>query len=579
MKEIILFNRALNKTSLSFKEVNSLANAKGYLVHPECLNERVLNFLKTLPINYNSTFYKAWNDVVSKNRDELFLDQILHYMSTYGSDFMDKPYIPNENPELVSYEDYSIILPISISEIENKIQTMFNSGIALKQETIDNCLELIEELSLTINYDNIKNKEVCMYIHKKRNTIPSKPEEMVRYLVYTYTGKTLLIKDKATINAIRNVKLNNIFNNMDLVKLSSVFFRYKPIFLAMKNGNECTINKLRKLANVHHKPYEFTFFEKILSGTVDLSDLEKNLENLNNYKKVVLLQTIKIRNKNTEIKPYIIRNGKIWIGENNKNNNKNYYSLIYSMIYKSLITSLNKKKACSVKLHPSINLTLPTSEKNFIGNLPFGSYINLNNSNSIIGINWKEIDGASDLDFSLIDSNENKIGWNSYYYNKDNSVIYSGDMTSANPEATELLFCKNELPNGVIKINNYCGSPNSKYTLFFAKTDSDYTVEYNKMVNPNDIIFSTQLEMTSNEMLIGIIVNNKFIFNNIRTGNKRVSNGNSITTNYILYSENTNDCYLDLKQVLSDAGFTFVDNNPDLDLSILDKSSLINLLA
>ena len=35
----------------------------------------------------NATFYRAWNDVLSKTRFELLFDQIMHYSTTYGTNF------------------------------------------------------------------------------------------------------------------------------------------------------------------------------------------------------------------------------------------------------------------------------------------------------------------------------------------------------------------------------------------------------------------------------------------------------------------------------------------------------------
>jgi hypothetical protein len=579
MKEIILFGKALAETNISFKDCNTIANQKGYIVDPKCCNKRVMNWLGTLPTNYNSTFYKSWNDVVSKNRIELLFDQIKHYCSTYGTNFEGEVYIPNENPDIIAFNDYKVISPISISEIGEKIQGMFNSGIALKQETIDDCLSLVDEFNIPIDINSIKNKEVLMYVHKKNNTFPNKPEEMVRFLVYLYTGKTLLIKDKATIKAIKAnpSEYSHLLENMGLDKLAEVFHRFKPLFLAMKKNNERIINKIARLADKFHKPYQFGYFEQLLSGKADLSLLDENLKYLNNFKKVLLLQTIKVRRTGVEILPVLIRNGKLWVTEK-KNNDKAFYSVVYTVIYKSLIDSLSKK-SCKIRLNPSINLALPTSEKNFIGNVPFGSYVDIADNNSIIGINWRGDESGDDLDLSYLDEKGNKIGWNSSYYDDDKSIIYSGDMTYANPEATELMYVKNRFPNGVVKINGYSDWENSKFTLIFAKTNSDYVAEYNKTIDPNDIIFSTKLELISREMLIGILTNNRFTFANIRTGNKRISNGNDITTNYIDYCEKTSNCLLNLKDVLTDAGFEFVTENPDIDLSVLDKSTLINLLS
>ena len=352
MKEILLFNKALNVKNVSFYEVNNIANQKGYLVHPDCCNDRVLTWLNTLPINYNSTFYKSWHTVIGKSRFELFIDQAMHYMSTYGTCYNGEVYIPNENPTIVAFNDYKIILPITIEEISLKIQGMFNSGIALKQETIEDCLSLAKEFNISLNYTSIRNKEVLMHLYKELDTLPTKPEEMVRFLVFLYTGKTLLIKDKKTIAIIKEnpKQISELIKIFGIEKLSEVFYRFKQLFLAMKKNNESVINTLRRLAVKNHKPYQSSYFEQILSGKSDLSKLEENLKHLNNFKKVLLLQTINIRKTDVNIQPIIVRNGKLWVNEANKSQDKNYYSLAYYMIYISLIDSLSKKK-CKIKLH------------------------------------------------------------------------------------------------------------------------------------------------------------------------------------------------------------------------------------
>lgn len=585
MNEIILFKKALNISNVDFAEINKVANKKGCIVHPDCCNTRVLEWLDTLPKKHNSTFYKTWKDVVSKDRIELFFDQIRHYASTYGTDFKGEPYVPNENPVVVSYETYQLILPISKEEIKNKIQGMFCSGIAMSNDTINMCFELINELGLSIeslDVDSIKNKEVMMIVCDMTGKLPTKPEEMVRFLVYKYTKSTLLIKSRDVIALIKSTKksISPLISSFGYEKLSSVFYRFKPLFLAMKKGNEKAINKLRKLAIKNHKPYSFGYFEQILSGNSDLSKIDEKLKGLNNFKKVLLLQTIKIRQKQTGVLPIIVRNQKIFVKEHGFKN-MSFYDELYKKIYKSLIDGLSKK-ACTVKLSKNIKLALPTSEKSFVGNIPFGSYVKVPKSNAIVGIHWKGTEGALDLDLSYVDINGSKVGWNSNYYNDEKSIVYSGDMTSASPEAVELLYCKKGFPEGVVRVNAYCAKPNSKVTLFFAKTKDGYKVEKNCMVNPNEIVFSEKMEMKSKEMMFGVLTKNKFTFSNIRTGSKIVSHGNSVTSMFISHAKQTSDdCFLKLKDVLKDAGFTFTDNAQEakIDLSVFDKSSLINLLA
>ena len=99
-KLIKLFNVALVENIPSndmFKTVNQLAAQVGYFVHPDVCNESVLAFLKDQTINLNATFYKNWQDVISKTRLELALDQVFHYLTTYGTSFsFGNGYVPND---------------------------------------------------------------------------------------------------------------------------------------------------------------------------------------------------------------------------------------------------------------------------------------------------------------------------------------------------------------------------------------------------------------------------------------------------------------------------------------------------
>lgn len=575
MNEILLFGKCIDTVDVEFKTANDLAVTKGYLVHPDCCNIRVINFLKTLPDNYNTTFYSSWQDITSKDRFELFVDQLLHYASTYGTNHQGETYVPNTNVDTIDFTDCKLITPINVIELHSKITDLLYSGIALKDDTIKLIVSLLKEFSIPVNVSEIKNKEALMYICAELDILPNTPDEMVRYLVFKYTNTTLLIKSPELIRQIKNNKMSvsHLVQRFGVERLASVFYRFKPLFLAMKSGNESTINRLRRCAVTNHVPKQAGFWSKILSDVSLFPKITDQLSNLNNYKLVSLLQTILVRKQETGIMPVTVRNGKLFVTER-KFGNKNYYDMVYNILYTELVKRLSKK-ACTVKLNPNINLALPTSEKSFIGNIPFGSSVNLG-KDSIVGINWKGVDGAQDLDLSLIDVSGNKFGWNSNFYNGDKSVVYSGDMTSANPEATELMYCKAGMPDSSVRVNLFYGNPNSKYTLFFAAIPN-FTPERNHMVDPNDIIFSTQLEIKG-EQIAGVFVNKKFFFMDLSVGNGRVSRNSKYTQDFIIHKSKTSNCYLDIAAVLADAGFTFVQTNADLDLTVSDRSLLISLL-
>ena len=585
---IRLFNKALAGNTVSFSEINKIAVKLGYIVDPRCCTTEVLEFLKSLPINLNATFYKSWNDIISKNRFELFLDQIRHYASTYGTDFKGEVWTPNEGSDQPDYTNFKIISPITIEEVNTRCCEMLYTGIALNENTLRMILELITD----VDVEKVKNKEAMMSLHKKFGTVPKDNVEFVRFLVFLATNKTLLIKDKATLAALTtsDIYLPKLVEDFGIEKLAEVFFRFKPIFLSLGKvkGNKVVVNRLRRLADKYHKPMKVGFFENILALSSLPAGLQERLKECSNYKKVTLLQTILIRQKELDMRFFGIRNGKLWAKEE-KSKIKGYYDELYAHVYSSLIASLSVK-ACEIKLPLGVKITLPTSEKSFIGNFPLGTSFDLSNTDSIVGIHWRGSEGASDLDMSLHSIDGRKYGWNAAYTDNSKSIIYSGDMTSANPEAVELYYGNKGMTPCIVKVNSFYGEDKAKFRLFLAtetipnmvedyKTNPYNTTYKNYMVNPNNILFMIDCEMNAREKSVGVITGDKFILAEFKTGNKIVS-GSSITNKYTEYALSTLNCYLDLEKVLTDAGFTINSGNePDIDLTKLSKDTLISLLA
>ena len=124
-----------------FAAINKKAVKLGYIISPECCNKFVDEWLDTLTANYNSTFYKEWNDVISKSRFELFVDQIRHYSSTYGKlekgeEPVGNGWTPNDGGITPRFEDLKVIEPITKEELAGKCFDVLKSGIALKDSTM-----------------------------------------------------------------------------------------------------------------------------------------------------------------------------------------------------------------------------------------------------------------------------------------------------------------------------------------------------------------------------------------------------------------------------------------------------------
>jgi len=145
-------------------------------------------------------------------------------------------------------------------------------------------------------------------------------------------------------------------------------------------------------------------------------------------------------------------------------------------------------------------------------------------------------------------------------------------MTTANPEATELLYRKEESDvEGIIKVNPFNSRPEAKYKVFFA-LEPISKMKKNYMVHPENIIYQYD-DTISEEKILGVFADNKFIFCNFRAQNRRVSE-RSITDLQLDYLKRTHGRLLTLEKILTDAGFT-ISKSKDC---VLSKDNVLQCL-
>lgn len=580
----------------NFKKVNEQAIKCGYIVHPDCCTRDVEEWIKEQTFNPNSTFYKNWSDVTSKNRLELAFDQILHYVTTYGTNFAaGNGYVPNGEPAVIPYETYKVILPASVEDVFEKCYGMFKSGIALKPETINLLLEFIEGTGMLENLDvnQIANREAQAIVCNKIGIYPIDPVGLLRVIVYNYTGSAMLIKSKEVIEAIRKEACGrfNLSNLSDsrIKDLSKIFYRFKPLFLAMKafKPNAKVVNKIRKLSEKNHIPMQAGFWENVLSAKNALernSKLEKAkklVNELTNYKKVCLMQGIKYRinSDNDNGKMYVVRNGKVFYRKDYKAPcDVEYLLKLYLILKDSLVESI-KGKATTYKIPDAVSLAVPSSEKSFVGNYPFGTTVSMGTDHNIVGIYWRDEWGVRDYDLSYTTSTGMRLGWNSWYYSDEKDIVYSGDMTSADPEATENFFIDKAADEGFLVVNKYWGLNNSQLKLFVGT--SDKPLSRGIMLDPNDIKFEAIIPHEGmGEKYVAYIHNNKVMLMDLTGAARRVSNteANEIKQQALAAKA---DSFVDLKEILDLAGFKEVgkDEEAELDFTNPSKDDLIKLFT
>ena len=580
--------------------LNQQAMKHGYIIHPDCCTEDVEMWLDGHCSNYNSTFYKTWEDVTSRSRLELAIDQLINYAITYG---LGESFTMNDSDysEVPDISKYKVILPISRKDLRTKCINVLYSGIALKQDTVTALCDFVCEEAFDWEMDKVANKEAQCYLMDKTGIMPSDVFAIVRYINYKVTGETQIIKDKSLMikyEYSRGFDLSKL-DEGTLERLSSVFYRFKPLFLGLRKqskDNKVIVNKLRRMAVKNHKPFQAGFWETVVSTPMAMQTVVERLEKdkPSNFKLIRLIQAIrenraKLGSAYGIYSMYTIRNGRVWFKKEDTpaalDMKYGWWDALETILYNELVKRLSKK-ACNVKLPEELQLACPTSEKNFIGNIPFGSYYDMQPHN-MFGIYWREEWGTRDFDLSFIDYNGNKIGWNSNFFDTGRNIIYSGDMTSANPEASEVIYMKDSCPGGMIKVNRYSGNPGSKFKFCVAQSAVD-SLPRNYMIDPNTIKFETEVVSTDAESFIGFVADNRLYMCDFKSGNGHVSNsvhGKGMSTNeYVEILKRKARSFVDLRTLLEDAGFNIrkqdrKDNPIELDLSDLKKDTLIDLLS
>lgn len=581
---------------------------RGYIIHPECCTESVADWLDNTTVNLNSTFYKNWEDVMSKTRLELLWDQLDHYVYGYVDNDMDYSLVPD-------IRKYKVIKPISRKDLYNKCEDMLISGIALKKQTVTvlckymceyiNDVEAVAKYHVLSLINRIKNKEAVTIFCDEYGVYPTDKFDLLRYIVYKVTGNSQIIKDKNIVTRMRYGKSFDM-SKLDcaaLQDLSSIFYRFKPVFLGLKHNdqkNKTIINKIRRMAKLNHCAFYPGFWETLVNTPYSEEFVINRIINdkPTNFKLIQLIQccTENILNYTSEDKynMYIIRNGSVYFKKSAQENDmRDWWTTLKNILYNELTIRLGAKfntldQKVYVKLPSNINLTCPSSEKTFVGNIPFGSNCELA-KNNIVSIYWRNEWGTHDFDLSYTDFNGNRISWcNDYYWRDGNeekyNIIYSGDMTCANPEATESIMFKNDVQDGIFYINRYNGAPNSKY-IFIISQNNINILPKNYMVDPNTIKF--QADMISADKLgsmLGYVCDKQLYICSLDVSNDRVNNIDPNVYKDVLHRKAVS--FLDLKTVLLDSGFNIYDENVQMeeeslfmDLSELNKDVIIDLLT
>lgn len=582
MKTLQLFNAVLAKES----NAEPFISNDGFIIEPHAVwaKKEIIAYYSKEKLNgndLNKTFHKSWEKIKNTSRTDLFFEQIQHYISTYGSNFQSEIYIPKE---ILNIPDTKLIFKVikayTIEEMQEKCLSLLKSGIALKEETINDLLYI---LHTELEYDftgkeNIRNKEAIIKIADLYDIYPENPVEFFRYVIYKTTQTTLLIKNDELIDLIKQSNFNptSLFNSFGMEKLAEIFNRFKPLFLAYKNRAPKAVNKISKLSKIYHKPLISNPLNEATNTLLENSDWHW-LENATPFALFKALSACYSRMYGQDTFVYRIRNGKSWVkkGKETYVNQFNYEFILDFLKLK--YENISGKK---FYFPENIEFALPTSEKMFVGNIPTGT--RFSGEKLAVGIYWEDGWGAYDLDLSALNIG-GKTGWNAAYNQDDGNLMYSGDMTSAPNGAVEYLYANEGLHVPTLVMNNvYAGNTECGYKIVIGKGD-DISRAY--MMNPNHLFAEVKCNSVQRQTVLGMLLpkggKQTFVLLNFGAGHSHVS-GNSETSEMA-----TNALYqqwyepISFNALVKELGAEIITEKTEADfdfsLETLEKDSFINI--
>ena len=468
----------------------------------------------------------------SKSDFELFVDQILHYGSTYGEitwlqnhgDIYEPETLDNDTiVELqTKAKAFTIIEGITETELEDKINTLFSSGIALKSEDIADLMKLASHYTLEINPDTVANKEVQAILGATYGVLPRDFDAFMRVVFYKVTGTTLVIKDRLrkdqflTMDTLKADAIAQLFidyrNHYGIKAITENIMRYRKYILYIRKNASNRFNKffnfILKQSKVDKKPRVKSVMANVVDSSVTVDMLTKSAENATIFQIVRAINVINERlsgySQDTVPVEYRIRNGYSWITEKSFNVNSSDLQAKFYTLVAILRAKTNANFKDKVVFAP-IDYKVPTSTKTFVTNAtPELTRIHVP-GNVKIGVAWSK---DADIDLHARTIEGNSLGWNSGY--RDGGVYYSGDLTALNSHgfAAEYMLFEDYKGTAILNAHPFNLRGNSELTLdIVISKDTDHScIKSDVMTTFDDIVFYDKLAVEPHKALSFAVV-------------------------------------------------------------------------
>lgn len=440
----------------------------------------LINVYGLTELQLKSSFYKTWQEHDDRGEVGRFVDQMLHYIGTYYFGVCLEPNDVELTEDDRVMKHFITIEVLEKKEIVNKLTNLFESGIALESQDIDAAIAAFIDYSLT--NVNLKNKEMMIRLARDYGVMPKDASYVIRIMYDIATNGAQYIKSRRALRAVEvalkqgdsryygferfEQKRKELLRQLSNVLVSAVaqygveelgktFRQHKATWLVfrkyMDKYDRSLINKIKRASEKNHiKGHTETY------ATMGEKAFTKFVKNATIYQLVTIINYFNRLETETDYELYRVRNGLPFVKD--VSNRKVADCSMRRAFVESEMRERYTTKFADQKwyLPKGLDVKMPTSMKNFVGEYPmYTSYeVDGNNQQLQFGIAWAGDHPHQhvDIDLHAVSANGNHIGWNSRHAS---GMTHSGDMISVNAFgfAAEYVKINRQVADDVILLN------------------------------------------------------------------------------------------------------------------------------
>ena len=571
-------------THLSDEKI-SVAFNKGVIFTSTFVNEEDYdNALKIFGFDMNATnqtFYPTLESVLNKSEFELDFWQMIYYMNQFADP--DTKYVYSDEDRAVVTNIVSknyVVIDVLGSLDFNK--TLENYIVNTKQLSfnINKYFKLVDTFNLDVDVFAMKSRTLKYAFMKRYNIAPRTIQELLGMITPENCGvmtrrKMFNILTRTQDNETISLLMKNVLlmSNKALERESQTYRKellvIRKIAKSIDNKEAVTLlNKITKDGKKSHVAKKKSFLEEATNLHFSNDEFSKQLSTLSNLQLFRLFSGIKSRLNN--VNTFLIKTAKLASKDRNKLSNQDVERLnrYLGLVEAELKNRFNEVK--KIKLDKNINLALPTSYRQFIGNVPYFTEINNLSGDMSVGIIWLD-EGDYDLHCNGIHNNTKMLLKYGFHDNKNSAgITFSGDVTHVGPHgAAEYMSVSNAAPFDKINFTanlyeNYSGDVMHAQVFIKNGLSFDLNTDTPEIVIPVEDFRGHYGMLNKNE--------HKFILVNLPSG--QIDN---LTCTKVVeasnFIESRNNSVLHMNEFVELVGWEIVDN--DYEAATNDEGEVI----